>query len=174
MIIRPAQAEDVPTIARVHVDSWRTTYSGIVNSQFLASLSYEARERMWVDALSSSTNQAFIHVAEVPEAGVVGFAAAGPVREHDEQYKGEVYALYLLKEHQRQGIGRALFGVSAGELQCRGVTSFLVWVLKANPACRFYEALGGRYLREKEIKVGQERLLEIAYRWNDMGAISGT
>ncbi len=30
MNIRPAEASDIPALARVQVDSWRTAYKGIV------------------------------------------------------------------------------------------------------------------------------------------------
>src|SRR5271157_3943297 len=133
MHIREARPQDAPAIAKVHVDSWRTTYGRIVASEFLASLSYEESERMWRNELSSSTNPVSLFVAETPDGAVVGFAAAGPEREGDTAYQGEIYALYLLQNYQRQGIGRELFNSCARELERRGFTSFLLWVLKANP-----------------------------------------
>ncbi|EPZ52573.1 hypothetical protein [Alicyclobacillus acidoterrestris] len=39
--IRKAVPDDAAGVAKVHVDSWRTTYREIVNDEFLASLSYE-------------------------------------------------------------------------------------------------------------------------------------
>jgi hypothetical protein len=41
-------------------------------------------------------------------------------------------------------------------------------VLKNNPACGFYEWLGGQFLREKQIKIGGADLLEVAYGWADI------
>jgi hypothetical protein len=41
-------------------------------------------------------------------------------------------------------------------------------VLKNNPACGFYECLGGQFLREKQIKIGGADLLEVAYGWADI------
>jgi GNAT superfamily N-acetyltransferase len=143
IVIREAQAKDARAIAHVHVDSWRTTYEGIVSSEFLTSLSYEQRERLWNNALSSPATQSFIHVAETSDGEVVGFVSAGPERQGDDTYKGEIYALYLLHSHQRRGIGRLLFKASLGELHQRGITSLLIWVLAANPSRKFYEALGG-------------------------------
>ncbi len=43
----------------------------------------------------------------------------------------------------------------------------LVWVLAKNPACRFYETLGGQKVYEKEIERGGVKLIEIAYGWMD-------
>jgi ribosomal protein S18 acetylase RimI-like enzyme len=168
--IREARPQDVPAIAKVHVDSWRTTYQGIVASEFLASLSYEESERMWLKGLASSPNPVSLFVAETPDGAVVGFAAVGPEREGDTTHKGEIYAIYLVQNYQRQGIGRALFRACVGKLDERGFTSFLLWVLRANPARHFYEALGGKFLRENEFPIGNEGLFAVAYGWTDARA----
>ncbi|WP_274651023.1 hypothetical protein [Paenibacillus humicola] len=41
----------------------------------------------------------------------------------------------------------------------------LIWVLSENPNRYFYEALGGRFIREKEIEIGGTKLKESAYGW---------
>lgn len=64
MLIRPAQVSVAAAIAKVHVDSWRTTYRGMVPDSYLQALSYEQRTRRWQDALSDSDNQRFVYVAE--------------------------------------------------------------------------------------------------------------
>ena len=112
---------------------------------------------------SSPLAQSFVYVAETPGGEVVGFASAGPQREGDEMYKGEIYTLYLLQSYQKQGIGSLLFRACVTELHQSGMASLLVWVLAANPARKFYEAMGGKYLREKEI--GSHRLIDVAYGW---------
>lgn len=43
MHIRRATETDAAAIARVQVDSWRSTYKGIVPEQHLISLSYKER-----------------------------------------------------------------------------------------------------------------------------------
>lgn len=79
MSVRMATVNDAAAIARVHVDSWRTTYAGIVPDDFLAGLSYASREQRWRELLSG------VSVAWVAEAdgAVVGFAAGGANREPD-------------------------------------------------------------------------------------------
>ena len=57
------------------------------------------------------------------------------------------------------------------ELDRRGFHSFLLWVLKDNlPSRGFYEAMGGTWLKEKPIAIGDQTLLEVAYIWKE-GAI---
>ncbi len=46
-----------------------------------------------------------------------------------------------------------------------------VWVLADNPFRRFYERLGGKLFCEKEIEIGEQKLLEVAYGWDDLGAL---
>ncbi len=167
MVIRKAEIEDIPAIAKIHIASWRSTYAGIVADEFLSSLSYEEREQMWRNALSSSANQVSLYVAETPDGYLVGFASGGPERTGDTAWRGEIYAIYLLQSHQRRGVGSMLLRALVRELVEIGLTSLLVWVLSANPACHFYERLDAKYVREKEIEIGQQRLTEVAYGWQD-------
>ena len=169
MHIREADLNDAGAIARVHVDSWRTTYAGIVpDEQLISQLSYDGRERMWRKSLGDSSRRGFVYVAEEERGEVVGFAAGGPERNGDPFYQGEIYAIYLLKEFQRRGIGRRLALVSARKMIEAGQKSMLVWVLSKNPSRGFYEALGGELLSEKPIEVGGAKLTEVAYGWKDL------
>jgi L-amino acid N-acyltransferase YncA len=167
MVIRKAQIEDIPAIAKVHIASWQSTYAGLLADEFLSSLSSEEREQMWQNALSSSASEVSLYVAETPDRRVVGFAAGGPERTGDSAWRGEIYAIYLLQSQQRRRVGSILLKALVRELVERGLTPLLVWVLRANPACRFYERLDGKYVREKEIEIGHQRLTEVAYGWED-------
>lgn len=45
MIIRKANFNDISSIAKVHVDTWKTTYKGIVPNDYLESLSYKKQKK---------------------------------------------------------------------------------------------------------------------------------
>jgi hypothetical protein len=47
MQIRQATMAEVAAIASVHVESWRTTYKGLLPDGYLANLTYERREPRW-------------------------------------------------------------------------------------------------------------------------------
>ena len=51
----------------------------------------------------------------------------------------ELYTLYLLKESQGRGVGKALLGAVMQALGEKGYASMLVWVLQENPAVQFYQ-----------------------------------
>ncbi len=170
-MIREATAADAPAIARVHVESWRTTYRGIVPDEALANLSTERRERFWAAVLSKPDSPEFVYIAEDDTGAAIGFASGGPEREDNPAYTGELYAIYLLAGRQGKGIGRHLAWMVAERLAAAGHETMLVWVLAENPACRFYAALGGVPVREKQITIGGTSLTEVAYGWSDTRAI---
>ena len=171
--IRLATLADAPGIAKVNVDSWRSTYAGIVANDFLAALSYDRSTKKWADYLNDPETARNLYVAETDRGEIIGFVSAGPERAGDPAYHGEVYAIYLLKEAQGQGTGRKLIRAAMRGLQERGFTSMLLWVLKDNlPSRKFYEAVGGEYLREKPIEIGGQVLTEVAYGYRDLHALT--
>lgn len=168
-VIRCANAEDAAGIARVRAESWRTAYRGIVSDEYLDAIDvaeWSERQRLNME------NQPAELVSLVADyAGlIVGWAALGPNRETGTPFAGELYAIYLLPEYWRRGIGRLLMEATAESLLERGMRSMILWVLAENrPARRFYEALGGEYVRERQISIGDASLPEVAYGWHDLG-----
>lgn len=171
LTIREATPADAAQVARVHVESSRAAYRGLLPEGAQPEMTYERRAADWARALEDGGGDEFVYVAE--SAGrVVGFASGGPEREGDAEFGGELYTVYLLPEHQRRGAGRGLVLAVAGRLARLGFRSMMAWVLEENPACRFYEALGGARAREAEIERGGRALRKVAYGWADIGALT--
>ena len=169
MIIREATNKDISEMARVHVNTWRTTYRGILSDDILENLSYEKREHSWHQVFNNAQKDGnFTYVAEDGTGQIVGFANGGIERSDDPFYQGELNAIYILESHQKTGIGRELVQVVAERLSQMEIYSMLVWVLADNPAYCFYEKLGGKKVNQKEIKRGEIKLIEIAYGWTNI------
>jgi hypothetical protein len=90
IVVRAARLEDAAGIARVHVDSWRTTYAGIMPEKVLADLAYAQRERLALAQINAAAEgKRVVFVAEDsaitdPSQGapaIVGFASGGPARQ---------------------------------------------------------------------------------------------
>jgi GNAT superfamily N-acetyltransferase len=160
--IRKANAADARAIARVHVDSWRSTYAGIVPDAFLASLNIDDRAETWGKMLAAE--DALMFLAE-NETGIFGFACGGKLREGLDSYDAELYAIYLLRESQGKGAGRSLFQALMGVLRADGYSGMALWVLKDNPAVKFYERMGGKQIARKPIEIGGLQLEEVAFGW---------
>jgi ribosomal protein S18 acetylase RimI-like enzyme len=167
-VIRPAVVSDAAGLARVHIESWRTTYKGIVPDDYLANLSLESRVQNWQRFLSEFTDKYYTYVAQDETGQIVGFVRGGPERKGDEVYKSELYAIYLLQAYQGRGLGKRLALTLMERLVESGFYSMLVGVLTENPACRFYEALGGQFVRSVEIEIGGKMLAESIYGWQDI------
>jgi ribosomal protein S18 acetylase RimI-like enzyme len=172
MLIRAATADDTPGMARVHVDTWRTAYRDILPASVLSALSYEVRTERWRENLKQTGSQQFTLVAEDDRGEVVGFAGGGPERDGTPGYDGEIYAVYVLAQHQRLGIGRQLMDVSARHLMDQGFGAAMLWVLEANRRARaFYEALGGQLIGRKTKIVADTPQIEVAYGWPNLALL---
>jgi L-amino acid N-acyltransferase YncA len=166
--IRVAEVRDAAAIAHVHVQSWLTTYKGIVPQKYLAALNEAERVPLWQDWLARETS---VFVAEI-EGQVIGFAGGGAIRQPLHAYDSELYTIYLLQDAQGRGVGKALLGAVANALLQKGHKSMIVWVLAQNPAVRFYAKAGAQFLKSQAIEIGGIQLTESALGWPDLKALS--
>jgi ribosomal protein S18 acetylase RimI-like enzyme len=166
-MIRLATLDDAVGIAHAHVDSWRTTYKDRF-AENIPQFSYQWREENWRQILSNPQRRSVVFVATNEDGRIVGFASGGPEHTGDPVYQGEIYAIYLRQDGQRRGLGRRLIRVVVEELVQRGLTAMRIWVLEGNPACRFYESLGGKVIETmQETEYGSTHTL-ICYGWLDI------
>jgi ribosomal protein S18 acetylase RimI-like enzyme len=170
LTVRAALAGDAPALARVHRETWRTTYAGILPLAVIASHAGRKSESSWRRRLTVSQSGAATWVAERGGA-VVGFASCGDARHKLEGLEAEIYALYVLQAHQRRGVGRELVRACARHFIRNGHFGFYLWVLKANRARMFYDALGGQEIAEKSERLGLHSFSEVAYGWHDLTAL---
>ena len=158
--IRRADAADARAIAHVQIESWRTTYKGIVPAEFLAQMDLGQRTEAWRGLAASGTMHLF--VAE-DQSGVLGFASGGKLREAIVGYDAELYAIYLLHPSQGCGVGRMLFETLTRSLEEAGHVAMALWVLHENPAIGFYAHMGAVEIGRKTIDIGGAALEEVAY-----------
>ncbi|MGG3279491.1 N-acetyltransferase family protein [Paenibacillus solani] len=171
MQIRIANTLDAEGIANVHVNSWKTTYAGIVDDNYLQKLSAADRIEGWRWKLANMSADEQLLVIADEAGGIYGFMCYGTEREQRIPHEGELYAIYLLEEIQGQGWGKQLFARMKEFLSDRGYRSLLVWVLEGNKAEQFYRYMGGKELKRKEIVIGGKTHTEIALLWNSFDQI---
>ena len=145
MDIRPAQMQDVPEIAVVHVRSWQAAYRGLLPQAYLDGLDPAQRIGQWERSLSAAD---WSHGGTlVADAGgrLSGFVSYGPARDDgaDSRRAGEIYAIYLVPAAWDEGIGRQLMAAALDRLGEAAFDQVILWVLDSNArARRFYEAGG--------------------------------
>ena len=163
--VREAVIEDAEGIARVHTDSWQTSYRGILPDTVLDRIDVgqraESRRKILRD------RSLFQLVAyDVTHGDIVGFCDAGASRRHV-PYAGEVYAIYLAHRAKRHGIGQEMWTRVQSWLAAQDMRSMIVWVLENNHhARRFYEAMGGLPSSRLQSRVGGYPVVELSYVWD--------
>ena len=98
----------------------------------------------------------------------MGFASCGEARAPIEGLDAEIYALYVLQAQQQRGVGRELVRACARHFVSQGLFGFYLWVLKANRARLFYEAIGGEIVSERTERLGRHQFAQVAYAWHDL------
>lgn len=171
MEIRKATKDDAKGIAKVHVRSWQETYQGIVSQDYLDSLKMEDRVPLWEKSLSASADSSPVFVAVNPEGEIVGFASFGKERTGNFEADGELYAIYILKEYQRDKLGLRLLQAGLDEMQKLQYQSMLVWVLADNESRKFYESLQPQKAGEEVVKIAGREYLEFAYIWKEINIL---
>lgn len=169
--IRPAIETDCAALAAVHIAGWNATYQGIVPQDYLDSLDGTSRAVQWKEWLASGQTQALIaHDENNNPAGFISFGTLrtpppglSPIRP---LYSAEIYAIYILPEYWRQGLGRQLLRAAALKLKDMKHSSLCLWVIEKNHrALDFYKALSGERCGSREIDVGGTKLKELAIGW---------
>ena len=155
-------------MSRVYVKTWQETYLGVVPYGYLYAMSAPELEQGFLNEQQS--RQVISYVAEDAHE-VIGFISGGFERQGDTIYSGEIYALYVLKNCQRQGIGTKLVSALAARFNHFNIYSMLVWVLVENPCRRFYTKLNGMYLRNHRMPFAGEVIDVAAYGWIDTSLI---
>ncbi len=169
-LIRRAELNDAAPIARVHVDSWRSSYQGLLPDAYLDTLSEIRVAASWSEILKRRNRSGATFVADAEAEGVVGFADCGPER-GGRPATGEITTLYLLDEWQQRGLGRRLVATAARHLAAGGAEHLAIWVLANNDARGFYETLDGHPDGERQIRFAGVELGEVCYRWPDIRAL---
>ncbi len=165
LTIRPAEVDDAPAIARVHVDTWRSSYGGIVPQTYLDSMTVQNRTFVWVRLLERRGQATCTLVSEDHDRRVIAFVSGGPLRHRDARYQAEISSLYVLRGHQRENHGRRLFLAASNRLARAGLKGLFVRVLADNPARAFYESLGGEVVAETVREFAGKPLKELGYGW---------
>ncbi len=162
--IREASFGDLPDIARIHVQSWKETYVGLVPQDYLDGLSVPARQKIW-DAIFQATaaENRNLYIAH-DDGEAVGFISFGPSRDQRKNGWGEIYAVYLLKKSWGKGIGYALFETAKQKLRDKELTSAYLWVLSTNKtALGAYKRWGGIVEPDliEEDEIGGQKVEEV-------------
>jgi len=172
VVIIAAGPGDAGDIGQVHVRSWRETYQGLLPQAYLAAMRPEIQAHRMRKQLTQPKAGEVVLAAEGAR-GLIGYCAGGLLHADRRLADAEVFTLYLVKAAQGGGVGRRLLEAAARALAAQGAKSLVIWVLSGNHRARgFYERLGGEPVSERPVSGWGGGLMETAYGWRDITALS--
>ena len=155
MTIRQAKEEDVMQIADILVEDWQTAYKGIMDGDFLNSLSVEQRYSIEIKRYRKYT-------VAVENDEILGYAWNEMT--DDEAADCEIIALYVRYSKRGRGIGRALMQYSMDSFRKAGKKSMIIWCLRDNHESRkFYEKMGGKLYKNGSHRWGSRDYDMVSY-----------
>ena len=134
---RQASVADCLSVAEVNIRSLRESFAGRSWSPDPGDLLLEQRAAMFRRRFDDPFYR--MHVAEAEGQGVVGFVDVGRPRETRWNCDAELYAIYVLKAYQRNGVGRRLFELACDAVQAEGLQSMCL----SSPGQSLLEILRG-------------------------------
>ena len=164
--IREATPDDAPAVAKVHVLSWKESFVGIVPDAFLERLTIENRTKAFRERFDDAKYR--MYVAELGNAGVIGFADVGDPRYDVGDYDAELYAIYLFHEFQGKGIGALLFERTKEFLIEQGKNSMYLLALEVSPYRPFYEKMGGKLVGTRPVQLMNIDFNAVVYGWETL------
>ena len=131
------------TLAIVKRDVWETTYRGIYPADKFDNydnIEHAKKFKQYIDASNIE-----LYVAKVGDR-IVGYMSVGKSA-YRPAGELEIVTLYVLKQFQGVGIGKALFNFGKERIIAQGGTQFTICCNKYNlPAQEFYKKMGGRII----------------------------
>lgn len=141
-ILRPADPDDAPALAALHVAVWRQTYGHLAPAEAVERLDEALRRRQWAAALADPDRATWLVEAE---GNLLGLVSTGAPGEGLFGARGEIKHLYVAASARRAGLGRRLLAAGREALAKAGFSGTGLGVVRQNrPARAFYAAEGGR------------------------------
>lgn len=151
-------SDDIYSIAKIYVESWKFAYEGIIPQDYLDRLMPD----IWVENLKKSERHSLIAIERGRYIGVASYSKS---RMKEFADWGEIISIYLFPEYIGKGCGKKLLTAALTELKKLGYYHVFLWVLEDNVRARaFYENMGfaysGKFLDDN---IGGKKLREIQY-----------
>ena len=166
-VIREAEFDDAPAIAKVNYLTWLHAYRGILPDAELDALNLESVTDKWVQILSLAIPKSGTFVATNDES-LIAYSRFYPSLDSDDDPNMVVTigSIYVHPDFQHQGVGREIMRKILESSKSHGFTEATLHVLAANERARkFYEFLD--WERESDAVIersDEETLPKVRYR----------
>lgn len=148
---RNAEINDCLSIATLKGIVWNTTYRGIYSDETLDNYDILKNQQIFEKIINNPEIEVYVATCK---GEIVGFMTCGKPYKPFEDFQQEIGMLYILKEYQRQGIGKSFFDIARKQAVTNGHNKFCIAVNKMNyEAQKFYIAMGGKAICTDESQI---------------------
>jgi GNAT superfamily N-acetyltransferase len=131
--VRLGRPADGPSMAKVHVDTWRETYRGLMSDATLdhpGILSW--RKEFWAAALTDPRYERNTATVAFHEGSLIGIAMSGPSLDGVDGLQ-QLYLLYVFAKFHGSGVGLALLDTVLDR-----TAPAALWVADPNPRAQAF------------------------------------
>jgi GNAT superfamily N-acetyltransferase len=159
--LRRATLDDAALIAKMHAQSWVSTYRGMLPDAFLDLEVYEDRESYWhAQVCVLETGAGNLLIAEL-DGQPIGFVC---MLAPDDNGSVLIDNLHAIPGYKGAGAGTAMLDAARQWARTRGAGSMYLYVLETNlAAIGFYEARGWRLAGREEDEMGGIEIMVLRY-----------
>lgn len=161
--LRLATIDDAADIVDLQVRGWKHSYKGIIDQSYLDNICSKQRLEWRLQNMAKGESWTLV----VEHGGkIIGECDIG-ISRMLEFGKGEIFAFYVDKDHQRKGIGTMLWDAAVQKLTQENLVPYIVLMLAQNlPARAFYQTMGGVFCGETQTTINGKLYDEVVYKYS--------
>lgn len=166
MIIRNATINDIEEVAKLHVESWYETYSGIISQNYLENMRNNLAKR--IERMKNEFSLRTMIVATINNE-IVGFSEFVFSNEFskDLDIDCELCGLYIKNGYKNLGLGSKMFEYVINLFKKDNKKKMGLWCVKENiPAISFYKKKGGILTTEKNFTIEDQEYSEVSFTYH--------
>ena len=164
--IKKPDIQNAGKIVKVNMDTWKTSYRGIISDDYLDSLNSLDEKRIERCMKQIQDNNPYL-IALI-DGEIVGMLSYGKSRVDKHKESGEINAIYVLKEYQGNGIGKKLFLEAIKYLINKNYNSMIIGCLEGNTSNNFYIKMGGKVDYKTECTIGGKTYIENIFYFDNI------
>ena len=161
-----ASSHDAEAIARLHAQSWRSAYRGMLSDAYLDEQVVADRLEFWAARFADVAPERRLVLRAVSEGELLGFVCV--LLDTEPQWGARLDNLHVSPESKGTGIGYVLFNAAREWIAdvAPGMAMHLWCVERNYGARRFYERQGGKIVETATRPVAQDLSVpELRYWW---------
>ncbi|MCI8394669.1 MAG: GNAT family N-acetyltransferase [Bacilli bacterium] len=158
--IRKIHDSEILAFAKVHLECWKETYSGIYDAEV-----FEVREQKQMVRVQHIKEQmmkidSYFYYALFDDFSVVGILIFSIL-----DGKGLIDAIYVKQNYQKKGYGKKMLHLVEQTFYSHDIQEYFVYVLKMLKANEFFIHCGGKYFKNEFVSVHGKDYIECVYQF---------